>query len=212
MSNDAPVADWVTIPDLHRDPFPIYERLRSEGGVHWVPQVGRYPAQIGGWVFRGTNRLRVRWTEGLPADAATAPAHPVTAPAATPRIAIVGSGPAGCFTGARRVRRAADRRVRAPRRRWPGRCDRGRSTACSARPKPTGRPSRRTEPRALPDQPPSASQMTAAERRRRAAITAGSSGLATCTTAIAAGRWPPRSASGTDTACTVGMTSSRLVA
>ncbi|MGM1029360.1 MAG: cytochrome P450 [Actinomycetota bacterium] len=41
-SNDAPVADWVTIPDLHRDPFPIYERLRAEGGVHWVPQVGRY--------------------------------------------------------------------------------------------------------------------------------------------------------------------------
>lgn len=38
----APVADWVTIPELHRDPFPIYERLRSEGGVHWVPAVGRY--------------------------------------------------------------------------------------------------------------------------------------------------------------------------
>ncbi|QZY50621.1 cytochrome P450 [Leucobacter tenebrionis] len=41
-SNEAPVADWVTIPDLYRDPFPIYERLRAEGGVHWVPQVGRY--------------------------------------------------------------------------------------------------------------------------------------------------------------------------
>ncbi|SDR77255.1 cytochrome P450 [Agrococcus carbonis] len=40
--NEAPVADWVTIPDLYRDPFPIYERLRAEGGVHWVPQVGRY--------------------------------------------------------------------------------------------------------------------------------------------------------------------------
>lgn len=38
----APVADWVTIPDLYRDPFPIYERLRAEGGVHWVPAVGRY--------------------------------------------------------------------------------------------------------------------------------------------------------------------------
>ncbi|QCR20229.1 monooxygenase [Agrococcus sp. SGAir0287] len=37
-----PVADWVRIPDLHRDPFPIYERLRDEGGVHWVPAVGRY--------------------------------------------------------------------------------------------------------------------------------------------------------------------------
>lgn len=38
----APVADWVTIPDLYRDPFPLYERLRAEGGVHWVPSVGRY--------------------------------------------------------------------------------------------------------------------------------------------------------------------------
>ena len=42
MPTEAPVADWVTIPDLHRDPFPIYERLRAEGGVHWVPGVGRY--------------------------------------------------------------------------------------------------------------------------------------------------------------------------
>ncbi|GAA1720448.1 hypothetical protein GCM10009809_15210 [Isoptericola hypogeus] len=42
MAEQAPVADWVTIPDLHRDPFPIYDRLRAEGGVHWVPQVGRY--------------------------------------------------------------------------------------------------------------------------------------------------------------------------
>ncbi|RWZ52678.1 cytochrome P450 [Labedella phragmitis] len=41
-ANPAPVADWVTIPDLYRDPFPIYDRLRAEGGVHWVPQVGRY--------------------------------------------------------------------------------------------------------------------------------------------------------------------------
>ncbi|KNC17838.1 cytochrome P450 monooxygenase [Arthrobacter sp. RIT-PI-e] len=42
-TNDtAPVADWITIPDLHRDPFPIYDRLRAEGGVHWVPGVGRY--------------------------------------------------------------------------------------------------------------------------------------------------------------------------
>ncbi|KAA9089718.1 cytochrome P450 [Microbacterium radiodurans] len=39
---EAPVADWVTIPDLYRDPFPIYDRLRAEGGVHWVPAVGRY--------------------------------------------------------------------------------------------------------------------------------------------------------------------------
>lgn len=40
--NRAPVADWVTIPELYRDPFPIYERLRAEGGVHWVPAVNRY--------------------------------------------------------------------------------------------------------------------------------------------------------------------------
>ncbi|MBC9954462.1 cytochrome P450 [Leucobacter sp. cx-42] len=39
---EVPVADWVTIPDLYRDPFPIYERLRAEGGVHWVPAVNRY--------------------------------------------------------------------------------------------------------------------------------------------------------------------------
>ncbi|MGO3153885.1 MAG: cytochrome P450 [Galactobacter sp.] len=38
----APVADWVTIDELYRDPFPIFERLRAEGGVHWVPAVNRY--------------------------------------------------------------------------------------------------------------------------------------------------------------------------
>ncbi|MCU1480401.1 MAG: cytochrome [Subtercola sp.] len=42
MTIRPPVADWVTIPDLYRDPFPIYDRLRAEGGVHWVPSVGRY--------------------------------------------------------------------------------------------------------------------------------------------------------------------------
>ena len=38
----APVADWVTIPELYTDPFPSFERLRAEGGVHWVPAIGRY--------------------------------------------------------------------------------------------------------------------------------------------------------------------------
>ena len=38
----APVADWVKIPELYENPFPIYERLRAEGGVHWVPAVNRY--------------------------------------------------------------------------------------------------------------------------------------------------------------------------
>lgn len=41
-SRPAPIADWVQIPDLYRDPFPIFERLRAEGGVHWVPAVNRY--------------------------------------------------------------------------------------------------------------------------------------------------------------------------
>ena len=41
-AGEAPVADWVRIPDLHRDPFPVFERLRAEGGVHWVPAVNRY--------------------------------------------------------------------------------------------------------------------------------------------------------------------------
>ncbi|EKU49187.1 cytochrome P450 [Brevibacterium casei] len=41
-ADQVPVADWVTIPDLYADPFPIYERLRAEGGVHWVPSVNRY--------------------------------------------------------------------------------------------------------------------------------------------------------------------------
>ncbi len=39
---EAPVADWVTIPDLYENPFPIYQRLREESPVHWVPAVNRY--------------------------------------------------------------------------------------------------------------------------------------------------------------------------
>ena len=39
---EAPVADWVTIADLYRDPFPIYRRMREEAPVHWVPAVNRY--------------------------------------------------------------------------------------------------------------------------------------------------------------------------
>ncbi|HXD27149.1 MAG TPA: cytochrome P450, partial [Arthrobacter sp.] len=41
-SREAPVAGWVTIEDLHRDPFPIYRRLREEAAVHWVPAVNRF--------------------------------------------------------------------------------------------------------------------------------------------------------------------------
>lgn len=41
-ATDAPVADWVTIEDLTRDPFPVYRRLRADTPVAWVPQVNRY--------------------------------------------------------------------------------------------------------------------------------------------------------------------------
>ncbi|MGW1680868.1 cytochrome P450 [Saccharopolyspora sp. NPDC002376] len=37
-----PVADWVTIPELHADPYPAYRRMRAEAPVHWVPAVNRY--------------------------------------------------------------------------------------------------------------------------------------------------------------------------
>ncbi|PQZ94842.1 cytochrome P450 [Arthrobacter sp. MYb227] len=39
---EAPVADWVRIEDLYRDPFPIYKRMRAEAPVHWVPAVNRH--------------------------------------------------------------------------------------------------------------------------------------------------------------------------
>lgn len=39
---EAPVADWVEIPELYRNPFPIYQKLREEAPVHWVPAINRY--------------------------------------------------------------------------------------------------------------------------------------------------------------------------
>jgi cytochrome P450 len=42
LGREAPIADWVTIPDLYRNPFPIYQRMREEAPVHWVPAVNRY--------------------------------------------------------------------------------------------------------------------------------------------------------------------------
>lgn len=39
---EAPVADWVKISDLYTNPFPIYQRMREEAPVHWVPEVNRY--------------------------------------------------------------------------------------------------------------------------------------------------------------------------
>ncbi|RZU63667.1 cytochrome P450 [Zhihengliuella halotolerans] len=41
-SREAPVADWVTLDALHRDPFPLYRRLREEAPVHWIPALNRY--------------------------------------------------------------------------------------------------------------------------------------------------------------------------
>ncbi|MFC0582619.1 cytochrome P450 [Micrococcoides hystricis] len=37
-----PVADWVTIEDLYRNPYPIFQRMREQGPIHWVPAVNRY--------------------------------------------------------------------------------------------------------------------------------------------------------------------------
>ena len=37
-----PVADWVTIEELYRDPFPIYRKLREIAPIHWVPAINRY--------------------------------------------------------------------------------------------------------------------------------------------------------------------------
>jgi cytochrome P450 len=37
-----PAAEWVTIPDLYADPYPIYRRLRAGAPIHWVPAVNRY--------------------------------------------------------------------------------------------------------------------------------------------------------------------------
>jgi cytochrome P450 len=41
-ANAAPVADRVTLADLHDDPFPVYRRMREQSPVHWVPAVNRY--------------------------------------------------------------------------------------------------------------------------------------------------------------------------
>lgn len=45
MMNEVPVhavADWVDPTELYRDPYPIYERLRAESPVAWVPSLNRY--------------------------------------------------------------------------------------------------------------------------------------------------------------------------
>lgn len=42
MIRSAPIADWLNLGELECDPFPAWERMRAEGGIHWVPAVGRY--------------------------------------------------------------------------------------------------------------------------------------------------------------------------
>ncbi|WP_350351658.1 cytochrome P450 [Microbacterium sp. A8/3-1] len=39
---EAPVADWVDVQELLRDPYPIYRRLTTEVPVAWVPALSRY--------------------------------------------------------------------------------------------------------------------------------------------------------------------------
>lgn len=41
-AREAPEAGWVTLADLHHNPFPIYQKLREEAPVHWVPALNRY--------------------------------------------------------------------------------------------------------------------------------------------------------------------------
>ncbi|NKX52965.1 cytochrome P450 [Arthrobacter mobilis] len=41
-SGSAPVADWVDPARLMADPYPIYERLRAESPVAWVPVLNKY--------------------------------------------------------------------------------------------------------------------------------------------------------------------------
>ncbi|HWH25600.1 MAG TPA: cytochrome P450 [Pseudolysinimonas sp.] len=38
----APVADWVNVDELLRDPFPSFARLRAESPVAWIPALNRY--------------------------------------------------------------------------------------------------------------------------------------------------------------------------
>jgi cytochrome P450 len=39
---EAPVADWVDLSEMRQDPYPIYQRLREETPVAWIPGLNRY--------------------------------------------------------------------------------------------------------------------------------------------------------------------------
>ncbi|WP_134661380.1 MULTISPECIES: cytochrome P450 [unclassified Amycolatopsis] len=41
-AREIPTADWVEIPALYADPYPIYERLLARAPIHWVPALDRY--------------------------------------------------------------------------------------------------------------------------------------------------------------------------
>jgi flavodoxin len=95
---------WVARAEVASVGLPrLFERLR---GLDLVPDE---PAEIGGWVFRGMTRMPVRW------DAQAAPERRGASSALSERaadvselrarVAIVGAGPAGCFT-AQALRRA----------------------------------------------------------------------------------------------------------
>lgn len=40
--SEAPIADWVDLAEMKRDPYPIYQRLREETPVAWIPGLNRY--------------------------------------------------------------------------------------------------------------------------------------------------------------------------
>lgn len=37
-----PIADWVDLSQISRDPYPIYRRLREESPVAWIPGLNKY--------------------------------------------------------------------------------------------------------------------------------------------------------------------------
>lgn len=41
-SQQPPVADWVDLAELSRDPYPTYERLREESPVAWIPGLNKF--------------------------------------------------------------------------------------------------------------------------------------------------------------------------
>ncbi len=61
-------ADSITVDDLERDPYPIYERLRREEPVAWVPAVGCFLVTRAADVEVVTTR-----TEDFTAEAPTSP-------------------------------------------------------------------------------------------------------------------------------------------